>query len=262
MKARYIVITIIVIAIIFIGIPCIQSFVITPIMVKQAVNSVMDERLSEITVNTSQEFTPDESTDSSAVTSYQEFTPNESTDSSAVTSYQEFTPDESIDSSAVTSYQEFTPNESTDSSTVTSYQESTPDESTDSSTSAPEPIYFTAKIANTRKSNGKPNPTPLQVFQEEREAFDNAKYLKNGRYVSIQLSTNSEVKEISSKISMHNPETDLFEDYASCDFEVSNAINFEILKNPHVGYNGNFVRCVIVVTVVTEDGTFYLGCSY
>ena len=158
MKARYIVITIIVIAIIFIGIPCIQSFVITPIMVKQAVNSVMDERLSEITVNTSQEFTPDESTDSSA---------------------------------------------------VTSYQESTPDESTDSSTSAPEPIYFTAKIANTRKSNGKPNPTPLQVFQEEREAFDNAKYLKNGRYVSIQLSTNSEVKEISSKISMHNPETDL-----------------------------------------------------
>lgn len=155
---------------------------------------------------------------------------------------------------------------SSDSFGEDSYHDFTPG-SNNSSAITSEASKVTASISNTTKPNAIKSFKDLEVFETQLDAFNNATILPSGIYVSIKLNSSTEVKKISAEISMFNPETDEFEHFSSEDFEVSSGseqkVDFKIPNNPYVSrYTNSTINCVIVVTVETADGNYFVGCAY
>lgn len=128
---------------------------------------------------------------------------------------------------------------------------------------------ISATIANTEKANSQKRFRNLSIFDDYDTAFNSSEELASGRYVTIVLDTTVEVKNITGKVSFYNPDSEEFE---AEDFNFESSVNsnndrfqltFKIPENPHVKtcYSGT-IEIVIVFTVVTDEGEFFLTCAY
>lgn len=138
------------------------------------------------------------------------------------------------------------------------------------STPSAESQKIVATIANTEDTNlPYTAPCNLGVYEAYDGAFDNAPALESGRYVRITLKANVEVEDIKSTVSVFNPESDEFEDFNDFSFKSSTNSNneyhltFKIPDNPYIwGYTSDSTNIVIVFTIITNEGTFYVSCAY